>query len=204
VLAAGIVLVYITLGLWQAYVRKDEPDEYYVRFGRIATVLGIIRGRPRRTRLVAPPGGARRDHAGPDRPAVPDLPVQEAHLMADSDSERQAREQISETENAEASDRLSGVTSLFDLRMVIGGLLTLYGLILTVMGVFASADAKAKAAGININLWAALPSWPAAPSSSSGPGSAPSGPATSRTPTATAPRPSSRPARRAAGGLSGG
>jgi solute:Na+ symporter, SSS family len=32
----------VSYDLWQAYVRKDEPDEYYVRFGRIATVLGII------------------------------------------------------------------------------------------------------------------------------------------------------------------
>ena len=32
----------VSYDLWQAYVRKDEPDEYYVRFGRIATVLGIV------------------------------------------------------------------------------------------------------------------------------------------------------------------
>ena len=76
--------------------------------------------------------------------------------MPDSDSERQAGEQISETEAAEASDRLRGVTTLFDLRMVIGGLLVLYGVILTIMGLFASDDAIAKAAGININLWAGL------------------------------------------------
>ena len=76
--------------------------------------------------------------------------------MSDSDSERQAREQIEEAEEAEASDRLKGVTTLFDLRMVIGGLLTLYGVILTIMGLFASDEAKAKAAGININLWAGL------------------------------------------------
>jgi membrane protein implicated in regulation of membrane protease activity len=40
--------------------------------------------------------------------------------------------------------------------VVIGGLLTLYGIVLTVMGLFASGDTKAKAAGININLWAGL------------------------------------------------
>ena len=76
--------------------------------------------------------------------------------MANSDPERQAREQIAETEEAEARDRATGMASLFDLRMVIGGLLALYGVILTVMGLFASEDAKAKAAGININLWAGL------------------------------------------------
>jgi hypothetical protein len=76
--------------------------------------------------------------------------------MTGSDPEGEAREQIAETEEAEARDRASGMASLFDLRMVIGGLLTLYGVILTVMGLFASSDTKAKAAGININLWAGL------------------------------------------------
>ena len=76
--------------------------------------------------------------------------------MADSDPEGEAREQIAQTAEAEARDRATGMTSLFDLRMVIGGLLALYGVILTVMGLFASDDAKAKAAGININLWAGL------------------------------------------------
>jgi SSS family solute:Na+ symporter len=32
----------VSYDLWQAYVRKDKSDEYYVRFGRIATVLGIV------------------------------------------------------------------------------------------------------------------------------------------------------------------
>jgi SSS family solute:Na+ symporter len=32
----------VSYDLWQAYVRKDKPDEYYVRFGRIATVIGIV------------------------------------------------------------------------------------------------------------------------------------------------------------------
>jgi hypothetical protein len=76
--------------------------------------------------------------------------------MANSDPGRQAREQIAKAEEAEARDRATGMASLFDLRMVIGGLLVLYGVILTVMGLFASDDAKAKAAGININLWAGL------------------------------------------------
>jgi hypothetical protein len=76
--------------------------------------------------------------------------------MANSDPEGEAREQIAQTEEAEARDRASGMTSLFDLRVVIGGLLGLYGVVLTVMGLFASDDAKAKSAGININLWAGV------------------------------------------------
>jgi hypothetical protein len=76
--------------------------------------------------------------------------------MATTDPDAVAREQIAETEEAEARDRATGIANLFDLRMVIGGLLALYGVILTVMGVFASDAAKEKAAGININLWAGL------------------------------------------------
>ena len=76
--------------------------------------------------------------------------------MADNAAEGEARRQITDTEEAEARDRATGMASLFDLRMVIGGLLALYGVVLTVMGLFASSDSKAKAAGININLWAGV------------------------------------------------
>jgi hypothetical protein len=76
--------------------------------------------------------------------------------MTDSSDKDEAHRQIAEAEEAEARDRASGMANLFDLRMVIGGLLALYGIVLTVMGLFASSDARAKAAGININLWAGL------------------------------------------------
>jgi hypothetical protein len=46
--------------------------------------------------------------------------------------------------------------NLFDLRRIIGGVFLLYGLLLTILGLFASdADIK-KAADVNINLWAGL------------------------------------------------
>jgi SSS family solute:Na+ symporter len=32
----------VSYDLWQGYVRKDRSDEYYVRFGRIATVVGVV------------------------------------------------------------------------------------------------------------------------------------------------------------------
>jgi SSS family solute:Na+ symporter len=32
----------VSYDLWQAYIQKDKPDAYYVRFGRIATVAGIL------------------------------------------------------------------------------------------------------------------------------------------------------------------
>ncbi|MFB9905914.1 sodium:solute symporter family protein [Allokutzneria oryzae] len=31
-----------TYDLWQSYVRKDRPDEYYLRIGRLATVGGMV------------------------------------------------------------------------------------------------------------------------------------------------------------------
>ncbi|HEX7536909.1 MAG TPA: hypothetical protein VF391_07880 [Dermatophilaceae bacterium] len=51
---------------------------------------------------------------------------------------------------------VSGASKLFDLRALIGGLFTFYGVVLTVVGLLASEAAKAKAAGININLWMGL------------------------------------------------
>lgn len=47
----------------------------------------------------------------------------------------------------------SAASKLFDLRFLIGGLFTVYGIMLTIAGFFTSAAERAKAAGININLW---------------------------------------------------
>ena len=46
--------------------------------------------------------------------------------------------------------------NLFDLRRIIGGLFVVYGLLLTVLGLFDSQEEIDKAAGVNINLWAGL------------------------------------------------
>ena len=51
---------------------------------------------------------------------------------------------------------VSGASKLFDLRVLIGGLFTLYGVVLSVVGAFASQKAIEKASGININLWMGL------------------------------------------------
>jgi hypothetical protein len=56
---------------------------------------------------------------------------------------------IREAEEAEAS---SAVRNLFDLRMIIGGLFVVYGVYLTIRGVFDSSAAVAQAAGVRINL----------------------------------------------------
>ncbi|MEI6623148.1 MAG: sodium:solute symporter family protein [Actinomycetes bacterium] len=33
-----------TYDIWQSYIRKHKPDEYYLKFGRIITVLGVLIG----------------------------------------------------------------------------------------------------------------------------------------------------------------
>jgi hypothetical protein len=50
----------------------------------------------------------------------------------------------------------SAAAKLFDIRVLIGGLFVLYGLMLGIAGLFTSDKARAKAAGININLWLGL------------------------------------------------
>ncbi len=46
--------------------------------------------------------------------------------------------------------------NVFDLRRIIGGLFIVYGLLLTVLGLFDSQEEIDKAAGVNINLWAGV------------------------------------------------
>jgi prolipoprotein diacylglyceryltransferase len=47
----------------------------------------------------------------------------------------------------------SAAAKLFDIRLLIGGLFTLYGVMLIIYSFFTSPAEIAKAAGININLW---------------------------------------------------
>jgi len=47
----------------------------------------------------------------------------------------------------------SAAARLFDIRLLIGGLFTLYGLMLGIAGLFTSSADRQKASGININLW---------------------------------------------------
>ena len=50
----------------------------------------------------------------------------------------------------------SAAARLFDIRLMIGGLFVVYGVMLTVAGFGTSDKDRAKAAGININLWLGL------------------------------------------------
>ncbi|GAA0954397.1 hypothetical protein [Actinocorallia libanotica] len=48
------------------------------------------------------------------------------------------------------------LANLLDIRVVIGGLFTIYGVILTITGIIDSPAARAKAEGVDINLWVGL------------------------------------------------
>jgi hypothetical protein len=52
--------------------------------------------------------------------------------------------------------RLVRNTNRFDIRRLIGGLFIVYGVILTLLGLFGSFEVKNKAAGINVDLWAGI------------------------------------------------
>jgi hypothetical protein len=60
---------------------------------------------------------------------------------------------MSETPDTGAETPQSAAAKLFDLRVLIGGLFLLYGVMLTVAGLFTSSKELAKASHININLW---------------------------------------------------
>jgi hypothetical protein len=63
---------------------------------------------------------------------------------------------MSHSETPSTGTATSAAAKLFDIRLLIGGLFTLYGVALTIYGFFTSQAEIDKAAGININLWLGL------------------------------------------------
>jgi hypothetical protein len=63
---------------------------------------------------------------------------------------------MSQTPDVGVEAPQSAAARLFDLRVLIGGLFLLYGIMLTVAGFFTSPKNLAKASHININLWMGL------------------------------------------------
>lgn len=66
-------------------------------------------------------------------------------------SEFDYQHQVEELEHRSAT-----AARLFDIRRIIGGLFTVYGVIVTIAGITASDADIDKAQGININLWTGL------------------------------------------------
>ena len=63
---------------------------------------------------------------------------------------------MAETPIDETAERHSAAARLFDVRRVIGGLFFVYGVIVTVIGIFDSDADLEKAQGVRINLWTGL------------------------------------------------
>ena len=57
---------------------------------------------------------------------------------------------------ADTESREERAANLFDLRRIIGGVFVVWGVLLTVLGLFDTDAEIEKAAGVNINLWAGL------------------------------------------------
>lgn len=68
-----------------------------------------------------------------------------------SDPHSDYQHQVEELERTSAT-----AARLFDVRRIIGGLFTVYGVIVTIAGFTASDADIRKAQGININLWTGL------------------------------------------------
>ncbi|GGN62641.1 hypothetical protein GCM10011579_030010 [Streptomyces albiflavescens] len=71
--------------------------------------------------------------------------------MSDHYSDRDVQREVIELEQKSAT-----ATRLFDIRLMIGGLFVIYGVIVTIAGITVSDANLAKAAGVNINLWTGL------------------------------------------------
>jgi hypothetical protein len=63
---------------------------------------------------------------------------------------------IERTEEAGGGARAAQAANLFDLRRIIGGVFGVWGILLVLLGVTESDAEIAKAADVNINLWAGL------------------------------------------------
>jgi hypothetical protein len=57
---------------------------------------------------------------------------------------------------SDTDNRAERAANLFDLRRIIGGVFTAWGILLIVLGLFDSQAEIDKAAGVHINLWAGI------------------------------------------------
>ena len=74
--------------------------------------------------------------------------------MSDHSSRESAGRRDPEIESTEGAK--SSAASLFDIRRIIGGLFTLYGVLVLGAGLYHGSNAKEKASGIDINVWTGL------------------------------------------------
>jgi hypothetical protein len=71
-------------------------------------------------------------------------------------SEERDRPDDELVEQGEDLEKVSAAARLFDVRRVIGGLFVVYGVIVTLLGIFDDSAEIDKAQGVRINLWMGL------------------------------------------------
>ncbi|MFI8852656.1 hypothetical protein ACIGW3_21050 [Streptomyces sp. NPDC053499] len=76
-------------------------------------------------------------------------------MSHDSTPSKPAAQQVAK-DVEELERRSQTAARLFDVRRIIGGLFVVYGVIVTIAGVFASDEDLKKAQDININLWTGI------------------------------------------------
>ncbi|MBO8188472.1 hypothetical protein [Streptomyces spirodelae] len=76
-------------------------------------------------------------------------------MSHDSTPSKPAAQQVAK-DVEELERRSQTAARLFDVRRIIGGLFVVYGVIVTLAGVFASEEDLRKAQDININLWTGI------------------------------------------------
>ncbi|MGI5352890.1 hypothetical protein ACQEU8_32625 [Streptomyces sp. CA-250714] len=75
--------------------------------------------------------------------------------MSDNSTPKPAAQKVAK-DVEELERRSQTAARLFDVRRIIGGLFVVYGVIVTIAGIFASEEDLKKAQDININLWTGL------------------------------------------------
>ncbi|SHG98707.1 hypothetical protein SAMN05443575_3023 [Jatrophihabitans endophyticus] len=63
---------------------------------------------------------------------------------------------MSEHVSKEQAETASRISKLFDIRLIVGGLLAVYGVILVIKGFFDTDREIQKAAGLHLNLWTGI------------------------------------------------
>ncbi|MET7567253.1 hypothetical protein ABZT04_01920 [Streptomyces sp. NPDC005492] len=80
-----------------------------------------------------------------ENPGHPEHPGRPEH------SGRDVQREVSELEGKSTT-----ASRLFDLRLIIGGLFVVYGIIVTIAGISPSDSSLDKSEGVNINLWTGI------------------------------------------------
>jgi len=76
--------------------------------------------------------------------------------MSENSGHSEHSEHDLQREVSELEGKSTTASRLFDLRLIIGGLFVVYGVIVTIAGINPSDSSLDKSEGVNINLWTGI------------------------------------------------